>query len=91
MCSVDDPAKTLSEIRRVLKPDGEFRFYEHVRSNNKVIGCFQNAITPLTWRFGDGCHHNRETARYIEEAGFQFKRLEKVNFVEVKGVASPTP
>ena len=41
MCSVDDPAKTLSEIRRVLKPDGEFRFYEHVRSNNKVIGCFQ--------------------------------------------------
>ncbi len=89
MCSVKDPAKALSEIRRVLKPGGEFRFYEHVRASNRAVGFVQSAIiTPVTRRL-DGCHHNRETARYIEEAGFGIKRLDKINFMEIRGVASP--
>ena len=32
LCTVDDPARSLREIRRVLRPDGRFRFSEHVRS-----------------------------------------------------------
>ena len=31
MCSVDDQAEALAEVRRVLKPTGEYRFFEHVR------------------------------------------------------------
>ena len=30
MCSVTDPAKALSEVYRVLKPGGEYRFVDHV-------------------------------------------------------------
>ncbi|MCI0440280.1 MAG: class I SAM-dependent methyltransferase [Chloroflexi bacterium] len=89
MCSVKDPAKALSEIRRVLKPGGEFRFYEHVRASNRAVSFVQSAIiTPVSRRL-DGCHHDRETTRYIEEAGFEIKRLDKINFMEIKGVASP--
>jgi ubiquinone/menaquinone biosynthesis C-methylase UbiE len=33
LCSVDDQQKVLGEIRRVLRPDGELRFYEHVIPN----------------------------------------------------------
>ncbi len=32
LCSVRDPTAALAEIRRVLKPHGEVRFLEHVRS-----------------------------------------------------------
>ena len=32
LCSVDDPQKTLAQVRRVLRPDGVFAFLEHVRT-----------------------------------------------------------
>src|SRR3990172_2414128 len=31
MCTVRDPAAALAEVRRVLKPAGQLRMYEHVR------------------------------------------------------------
>lgn len=32
LCSVSDQAEVLAEMRRVLRPGGELRFYEHVLS-----------------------------------------------------------
>lgn len=49
-CSVADPAATLAEIRRVLAPQGVFRFMEHVRSDAPGWARFQDAVTP-GWRF----------------------------------------
>lgn len=33
LCSVDDQATALGELRRVIRPGGELRFYEHVVSD----------------------------------------------------------
>ncbi len=33
LCSVRDPAKALTELRRVIRPGGELRFMEHVASS----------------------------------------------------------
>jgi SAM-dependent methyltransferase len=70
LCSVPDPAVLLAELRRVLGPDGELRFFEHVRSANPIRGVLQDLITPLWRRIAGDCRPNRDTATAIREAGF---------------------
>jgi ubiquinone/menaquinone biosynthesis C-methylase UbiE len=76
MCTVGDPLQALSEVRRVLKPSGELRMYEHVRYDHAFGAFWQDLVTPV-WRwFGGGCHPNRDIARLVREAGFEFQHLE---------------
>lgn len=71
LCSVSDPRKVLSEIKRVLKPGAELRLYEHVRYKNPIGALSQDLISPAWQWFGAGCHPNRNTERYLREAGFE--------------------
>lgn len=75
MCTVEDLPKSLAEIRRVLKPGGEFRFVEHVRSGNALLARSQDLFTPVSRFIGAGCRPNRDTRAAIESAGFEFKDL----------------
>ncbi len=76
MCTVREPLRALSEVRRVLKPSGRLRMYEHVRYDHAFGAFWQDLITPA-WRwFGAGCHPNRDTASFVREAGFDFEQLE---------------
>lgn len=70
-CSVADPAAGLAEVRRVLKPGGEFRFLEHVRSDSALFARIQTLVRPLTHRFGGGCNWDRNTLASINAAGFE--------------------
>jgi ubiquinone/menaquinone biosynthesis C-methylase UbiE len=74
LCTVPDQSRALAELRRVLKPNGTFRFLEHVRNDESTFwGGVQDLITPV-WRWlGAGCHPNRRTGRAIEEAGFRIE------------------
>jgi ubiquinone/menaquinone biosynthesis C-methylase UbiE len=58
-CSVPSVETALAEIERVLAPDGEFRFLDHVRSAG-VVGRSQDLLTPLWRSFGGNCHLDRE-------------------------------
>ena len=69
-CSVDDLPRALAEARRVLKPGGTLRFWEHVRPGNPVAGKLFDIITPGWKRIGAGCHPNRRTEAAIRQAGF---------------------
>jgi ubiquinone/menaquinone biosynthesis C-methylase UbiE len=71
LCSVKDPRNVLAEIKRVLKPGGELRVYEHVRYENPIGALSQDIISPLWQWFAAGCHPNRPTERYLREAGFE--------------------
>ena len=76
MCSVRDPIRALSEARRVLKPSGKLRLYDHVRYDHAFGAFWQDLVTPA-WRWlGAGCHPNRDIAALVREAGFEFDQLE---------------
>jgi ubiquinone/menaquinone biosynthesis C-methylase UbiE len=70
LCSVTDPAASLTEIRRVLAPGGALRMLEHVRSASPAWARLQDWIQPAWTAVTGGCHPNRETESAVERAGF---------------------
>lgn len=75
LCSVSDPRKVLAEVKRVLKPGGELRLYEHVRYQNPIGALSQDLISPAWQWFGAGCHPNRNTERYVRDTGFELSNV----------------
>ncbi len=71
LCTVDDPAATVAEIQRVLRPGGRFRFVEHVVSPKRGPRRLLQRVLrrPWSWIF-EGCQLERDTAKLLEDAGF---------------------
>jgi ubiquinone/menaquinone biosynthesis C-methylase UbiE len=80
LCSVADVPAALAEFRRVLKPLGELRFYEHVRSSHALRGRFQDLADPLWSRLMGGCRPNRDTLTTVRAAGFHVERWREFSF-----------
>jgi ubiquinone/menaquinone biosynthesis C-methylase UbiE len=79
LCSVADPAAALGEFNRVLRPGGELRFYEHVRSRDVLFAAYQQAADLVWPHMLGGCHTQRQTRAAIEQVftieacrGFRF-------------------
>lgn len=70
LCSVDDPAAVLSEIRRVLRPSGQAYFLEHGAAPDSAPAKWQRRIEPLWKRMAGNCHLSRPISTAYEQAGF---------------------
>lgn len=76
LCSVTDMPKVISQIKRVLVPDGKYIFVEHVhewdRNNHRIRRFLQGVLTVTGfWPFiFDGCHLNRNPLPVIDAVGF---------------------
>ena len=65
LCSVRDVPAALTEFARVLRPGGQLRFYEHVRSRDALFARYQQAAD-LAWpHLMGGCHVQRQTRAAI--------------------------
>lgn len=88
LCSVDDVAATLAEIRRVLTPEGRLVVLEHVRGDG-ALGRFQDLISgPWSW-LASGCRPNRRTVDAIAAAGFDTTTLRRVQRTPVPPPCTP--
>lgn len=76
LCSIPDVAASLAEVRRVLKPGGQFLFCEHGLHPDPSIGRWQNRLNPLWKKVFDGCNINRDMTRLVGDARLRLDPVE---------------
>jgi ubiquinone/menaquinone biosynthesis C-methylase UbiE len=82
LCSVPDQQRALAEIRRVLRPDGQLRFYEHVVARCQPKRLMLQVIdrSGLWPAVAGGCHPARDTTEAIMQSGFDIEEIERFGF-----------
>jgi ubiquinone/menaquinone biosynthesis C-methylase UbiE len=73
LCSVNDPARVLSELRRVLRRGGQLLFLEHGLSPDSGVAQWQRRIEPVWKPLMGGCHLSRAVTAPVIRAGFQIE------------------
>ena len=89
LCTVDEPERALREIARVLRPEGQFLFLEHVRSHSTRLAAWQDRLAEPWRRFARGCRCNRATAQLIASCGLALDDLHEASWRAMPPIVRP--
>lgn len=89
LCTIPDPSRAIAEARRVVRPGGEIRFYEHVRAQDPKIARGQDRWAGPWKAFNRGCHPNRDTVDLFERSGMKIEELERFDLKGAPKIVRP--
>jgi ubiquinone/menaquinone biosynthesis C-methylase UbiE len=77
LCSIEDVARALGEVYRVLKPGGRFLFLEHGLSREVNIQRWQRRLNWLEMQLADGCRLDRNIRELVAAQPFSSVDVEE--------------
>lgn len=89
LCTVDAPELALQEIVRVLRPDGQLLFLEHVRSDSPRLAAWQDRLAGPWRRLARGCRCNRATAELIVTGGLTLDDVHETSWRAMPPIVGP--
>jgi SAM-dependent methyltransferase len=89
LCTVDAPDIALREIARVMRPDGQLLFIEHVRSDSPALAGWQDRLAGPWCRFARGCRCNRATAELIVTCGLELEHAREASWRAMPPIVRP--
>jgi ubiquinone/menaquinone biosynthesis C-methylase UbiE len=89
LCTVDEPDAALAEIARVLRPDGQLLFIEHVRADSPRLAAWQDRLAEPWRRFAEGCRCNRPTLDLITAADLGVEHLTTASWRGMPAIVRP--
>jgi ubiquinone/menaquinone biosynthesis C-methylase UbiE len=76
LCTIPGVVEAIRGIARVLRPKGQFIFFEHGLSPDEKVRRWQERTEPFfQWAF-EGCHVTRDIPALIRQGGFRVERME---------------
>jgi hypothetical protein len=73
--TIPDVVEAIRGIGQVLKPGGQFIFFEHGLSPDPRVRRWQERTDPLfQWAF-EGCHVTRDIPSLVTEGGFKIEQM----------------
>ena len=88
LCTVEDVHASLSEIKRVLKPEGQLLFCEHGLAPEEKTAEWQNRINYIWPHISGGCNLNKDIPHLIERQDSIFQIWNKCTYLRPQKILS---